>query len=91
MFRIAAMLIGLVYLMGLSIAWAQEPPEQPGKSQEKKTPAKDGKKVKADRQGKLKPGDSAPPFSLQDMHGEQTVALAQLQGKPVVLYFGSCS
>src|SRR5450759_2491564 len=34
----------------------------------------------------LKPGDSAPEFTLSDQHGE-SVSLAGLSGKRVVLYF----
>ena len=34
----------------------------------------------------LQPGDPAPPFSLPDETG-RTVALADLEGRPVVLYF----
>ena len=34
----------------------------------------------------LKPGDPAPDFTLQDSNG-QTVRLAGLRGKKVILYF----
>ncbi len=41
------------------------------------------------RAGKLKAGDAAIDFTLRDAHGTQTVQLAELKGKPVVLIFGS--
>ena len=41
--------------------------------------------------GKLKVGDPAPAFELADAAGKKTVKLADLQGKPVVLVFGSCT
>ena len=93
MHRISLLVIGFLLLMSFSIGWAQEPAGQPKKGDDKKpAPVKDGKKTKgADRQGKLKAGDPAPAFTVQDMDGEKTVALAQLTGKPVVLYFGSCT
>ena len=43
------------------------------------------------QQGSLKVGDPAPAFTLQDAEGKQTVKLADLKGKPVVLIFGSCT
>ena len=43
------------------------------------------------RQGDLKVGDQAPDFTVQDVEGQQTVKLSKLQGKPVVLIFGSCT
>jgi cytochrome oxidase Cu insertion factor (SCO1/SenC/PrrC family) len=49
---------------------------------------RDGKK---DRQGRLQPGDAAPEFALKDMAGKATLSLAQQRGRPVVLYFGSCT
>src|SRR5438552_14196402 len=36
----------------------------------------------------LRVGDPAPDFSLRDLDGK-TIALSQLTGQPVVLYFGS--
>ena len=49
------------------------------------------RKARADREGKLRPGDQAPDFTLVDVSGKTTVTLSRLQGKPVVLYFGSCT
>ncbi len=43
------------------------------------------------RQGDLKDGASAPDFTLQDIAGKKSVKLSSLQGKPVVLIFGSCT
>lgn len=43
------------------------------------------------RQGDLKVGDDAPDFKVSDLKGKTTVKLADLQGKPVVLIFGSCT
>lgn len=42
-------------------------------------------------QGKLKVGDAAPAFELADADGKNSVSLAALKGKPVVLVFGSCT
>ena len=43
------------------------------------------------QEGKLKVGDAAPNFAVQDVAGKKTIKLSQLQGKPVVLIFGSCT
>ncbi|MBI3462954.1 MAG: redoxin domain-containing protein [Planctomycetes bacterium] len=43
------------------------------------------------RQGDLRVGDSAPDFTVKDMHGRESVTLSRLRGKPVVLIFGSCT
>lgn len=43
------------------------------------------------RQGNLQEGQAAPDFTLQDVAGKQSVKLSSLQGKPVVLIFGSCT
>ena len=43
------------------------------------------------RQGTLEAGAVAPDFMLQDLEGKKTVKLSDLQGKPVVLIFGSCT
>jgi cytochrome oxidase Cu insertion factor (SCO1/SenC/PrrC family) len=49
-------------------------------------------KVKPKREpGKLKVGDAATAFELADADGRNTVKLADLKGKPVVLVFGSCT
>src|SRR5262249_50321928 len=39
----------------------------------------------------LRIGDAAPNFAIHELGGGNTVALSQLRGKPVVLYFGSCT
>jgi cytochrome oxidase Cu insertion factor (SCO1/SenC/PrrC family) len=44
-----------------------------------------------DRKPTLQVGDPAPAFALSDVAGKKTVSLAELKGKPVVLYFGSCT
>ncbi len=44
-----------------------------------------------DREGKLKVGDIAPAFSLEQLDSGKTVKLTDLRGKPVVLVFGSCT
>lgn len=43
------------------------------------------------RSGDLKPGDAAPDFTVPDIQGKNKVSLASLKGKPVVLFFGSCT
>lgn len=43
------------------------------------------------REGTLKAGDAAPTFALRDLQDKNTVRLADLRGKPVVLIFGSCT
>jgi cytochrome oxidase Cu insertion factor (SCO1/SenC/PrrC family) len=43
------------------------------------------------RQGNLKVNDAAPDFTIKDVEGKETTRLADLQGKPVVLIFGSCT
>ncbi len=48
------------------------------------------KKVKR-RDGDLKEGDRAADFTLKDAAGRNPVTLSKLQGKPVVLIFGSCT
>jgi cytochrome oxidase Cu insertion factor (SCO1/SenC/PrrC family) len=52
---------------------------------------KANKKAGRDREGKLKVGDAAPDFTLSDITGKTTVTLSKLTGKPIVLYFGSCT
>ena len=41
--------------------------------------------------GTLKVGDTAPDFTIKDVEGKETTVLSKLQGKPVVLIFGSCT
>jgi len=41
--------------------------------------------------GNLHSGDPAPDFTLHGMEGKTTVKLSDLKGKPVVLFFGSCT
>ncbi|MGE3804166.1 MAG: hypothetical protein AB7K24_05795 [Gemmataceae bacterium] len=43
------------------------------------------------REGDLKVGDLAPDFTVTSVDGKETVALAKLKGKPVLLIFGSCT
>ena len=43
------------------------------------------------REGDLKVGDVAPAFELKQLNGEKSVKLADLNDKPVVLIFGSCT
>jgi cytochrome oxidase Cu insertion factor (SCO1/SenC/PrrC family) len=43
------------------------------------------------REGKLKVGGQAPDFTIHDVAGKTTVKLSALEGKPVVLFFGSCT
>ncbi len=43
------------------------------------------------REGNLKVGDPAPDFTLSDGQGKITVKLSALKGKPVALFFGSCT
>jgi cytochrome oxidase Cu insertion factor (SCO1/SenC/PrrC family) len=43
------------------------------------------------REGTLQIGQSAPDFTVKDVHGKQSVRLNDLKGKPVVLIFGSCT
>ena len=42
-------------------------------------------------QGDLKIGDTAPDFTIKDIEGKESTTLSKLQGKPVVLVFGSCT
>ena len=45
---------------------------------------------RASREGKLKAGDPAPGFTLQDPDGKRTVKLSDFKGKtPAVLIFSS--
>ena len=46
---------------------------------------------KRPQQGNLKVGDVAPAFELADVDGKNKVKLSDLEGKPVVLIFGSCT
>ncbi len=39
--------------------------------------------------GKLKPGDPAPDFTLKRLHSAAEVTLSSFRGKPVALVFGS--
>ncbi len=41
--------------------------------------------------GQLQVGDAAPDFALTRLDGKEKVQLKKLQGKPVVLIFGSCT
>jgi cytochrome oxidase Cu insertion factor (SCO1/SenC/PrrC family) len=41
--------------------------------------------------GDLKVGDAAPDFTIKDIDGKELTTLSKLQGKPVVLIFGSCT
>lgn len=43
------------------------------------------------RQGMLKVGDAAPTMMLKHLDTDKSVDLGKLQGKPVVLVFGSCT
>lgn len=43
------------------------------------------------RDGDVKEGDSSADFTLKDTAGRNPVTLSKLQGKPVVLIFGSCT
>lgn len=43
------------------------------------------------REGDLNVGSAAPDFTVQDADGKKTVKLSALNGKPVVLIFGSCT
>jgi cytochrome oxidase Cu insertion factor (SCO1/SenC/PrrC family) len=43
------------------------------------------------RQGDLKVGDAAPDFTVKDVLGKQALKLSDLNGKPVVIIFGSCT
>jgi cytochrome oxidase Cu insertion factor (SCO1/SenC/PrrC family) len=66
----------------VALAVATAPGQQP-KTQPKTPPKRE--------QGNLKVGDKAPPFELADADGKNTIKLADLKGKPVVLVFGSCT
>jgi cytochrome oxidase Cu insertion factor (SCO1/SenC/PrrC family) len=43
------------------------------------------------REGNLKVGDAVPDFVVTNLQGSITVKLSDLKGKPVVLFFGSCT
>jgi hypothetical protein len=36
-------------------------------------------------------GEMAPDFTLREVDGRHTVALHDMRGKPVVIFFGSCT
>jgi cytochrome oxidase Cu insertion factor (SCO1/SenC/PrrC family) len=72
----------------LALALATAAPAQTSPTPPKKEQRKDAKK---ERQGRLQVGETAPDFTLKDMAGRSTFTLARLQGRPVVLYFGSCT
>jgi cytochrome oxidase Cu insertion factor (SCO1/SenC/PrrC family) len=69
-------LAGALLIFGAAVAVAQPPERRPGRG---------------DWEGRLKVGDTAPLFTLADLTGKGTVSLADLKGKPVVLFFGSCT
>ena len=70
----------LAALGGLLVAWSAD-------GAASSTPKRDLRS----REGKLKVGDRAPDFTIQDVDGKTTVKLSALKGKPVVLFFGSCT
>lgn len=72
----AALLLWLIPLASLT---GQDPQEK-----------KDDKDPRG-REGTLKVGDLAPEFALKEMIGTRSVSLSGLKGKPVVLFFGSCT
>ena len=41
--------------------------------------------------GSLQVGDAAPDFTIKDIDDKESTTLSKLQGKPVVLIFGSCT
>ena len=43
------------------------------------------------QEGTLKVGDTAPVFRLKHLDGKAAADLKDLKGKPVVLFFGSCT
>jgi cytochrome oxidase Cu insertion factor (SCO1/SenC/PrrC family) len=43
------------------------------------------------RDGDLKEGVAAPDFTIKDVEGKKSISLSALNGKPVVLIFGSCT
>jgi cytochrome oxidase Cu insertion factor (SCO1/SenC/PrrC family) len=69
-------LAGALLILGTAVAPAQPPGRRPGGG---------------DREGRLKVGDPAPLFTLAELSGKRTVSLTDLKGKPVVLFFGSCT
>ena len=86
--RISLLLSALVLMTSASIGWAQPDQVEPKKGEAAK---EDKKAPLTDRQGALKVGDHAPDFTLKDMAGKTSTSLAELKGKSVVLYFGSCT
>ena len=77
-FVLASGLLALLTLAG----HAQQPNPRKGNA------APDSLKA---RPGNLKVGDAAPGFALKNVQGKMETRLADLQGKPVVLFFGSCT
>ena len=70
--------LGMTLLLGALTGCAQTAPT-------------DGPTEPLDREGDLQVGDSAPDFTLTELEGKLPVTLSRLTGKPVVLYFGSCT
>lgn len=75
--------IAVVWISACVVATAQE-------MTQRQRPGTAGRRTQfAARQGRLQPGDSAPPFALQVRGAEKTVKLSDFHGKPVALVFGS--
>lgn len=77
-------------LLGLALTLTAQSPDRQNKA--KMDPARREamkKMMQGNREGKLKPGDPAPDFTLKLRGAEKTVQLSSLRGKPVVLVFGS--
>jgi hypothetical protein len=75
----------MIFAAATMLAAAQEPPVPPRQM----TPAQRAK-WRAQREGKLKPGDDAPDFALKVRGGSQVVRLSSFTNrKPVALVFGS--
>ena len=75
----------MIFAVAGMLAAAQEPPVPPRQM----TPAQRAK-WRAQREGKLKPGDAAPDFALKVRGGTGVVRLSTFKNKkPVALVFGS--
>ena len=68
----------------------RQPQQQPQPQQEPPQQRPSGGRSRID-QGSLQVGQPAPDFTLSGIDGKDAVALSELQGKPTVLVFGSCS
>lgn len=76
--------------VGLAQPPAKDDKSPPEKNQSKDPPGLEKSKLRP-REGNLKVGDKVPALKVWDIEGKKEVALRELEGKPTVLIFGSCT